>query len=29
VDHENYNVTLDAIPDNVAKSLAEDLEIIQ
>jgi hypothetical protein len=29
VDHENYSVTLDAIPDNVAKSLAEDLEIIQ
>ena len=29
VDHENYKVTLDAIPDNVAKSLAEDLEIIQ
>ena len=29
VDHENYNVTLDAIPDNVAKSLAEDLESIQ
>ena len=29
VDHENYSVTVDAIPDNVAKSLAEDLEIIQ
>jgi len=29
VDHENYSVTLDAIPDNVAASLANDLEIIQ
>jgi hypothetical protein len=29
VDHENYSVTIDAIPDNVAKSLADDLEIIQ
>ena len=29
VDHENYSVTLDPIPENVAKSLAEDLEIIQ
>ena len=29
VDHENYSVTLDAIPDNVAKSLANDLEVIQ
>jgi hypothetical protein len=29
VDHENYSLTLDAIPDNVAKSLADDLEIIQ
>lgn len=29
VEHENYSVTLDAIPDNVAKSLAKDLETIQ
>ena len=29
VEHEYYNVTLDAIPDNVAASLANDLEIIQ
>jgi hypothetical protein len=29
VDHENYSVTLDAIPDNVATSLAQDLESIQ
>jgi hypothetical protein len=29
VEHENYSVTLDAIPDNVAASLAEDLESIQ
>ncbi len=29
VDHENYSVTLDAIPENVAASLADDLEIIQ
>jgi hypothetical protein len=29
VDHENYSVTLDAIPGNVAASLANDLEIIQ
>ncbi len=29
VEHENYSVTLDAIPENVAASLAEDLESIQ
>jgi hypothetical protein len=29
VDHENYSVTLDPVPDNVAASLANDLEIIQ
>jgi len=29
VEHEYYNVTLDAIPDNVTASLANDLEIIQ
>lgn len=29
VEHENYSVTLEAIPDNVAASLANDLEIIQ
>jgi len=29
VEHESYSVTLDAIPDNVAASLANDLEIIQ
>jgi hypothetical protein len=29
VDHENYSVELDAIPDNVAASLAYDLETIQ
>jgi len=29
VDHENYSVTLDAIPDNLAASLAKDLETIQ
>jgi hypothetical protein len=29
VEHENYSVTLDAIPDNVAASLKEDLESIQ
>ena len=29
VEHENYNVTLDDIPGNVAASLASDLEIIQ
>jgi len=29
VDHENYNVTVDAIPANVAESLAQDLERIQ
>ena len=29
VEHEYYRVTLDAIPDNVAASLANDLEIIQ
>jgi hypothetical protein len=29
VEHENYTVTLDAIPDNVAASLAGDLESIQ
>ena len=29
VDHENYNVTLDHIPENVAASLAQDLESIQ
>ena len=29
VEHENYNVTVDAIPDNVAESLVEDLESIQ
>lgn len=29
VDHENYSVTLDPIPENVAASLANDLEIIQ
>ena len=29
VEHEYYSVTLDAIPDNVAASLANDLEIIQ
>jgi hypothetical protein len=29
VDHENYSVTLDPVPENVAASLANDLEIIQ
>ncbi len=29
VEHENYNVTVDAIPTNVAESLAQDLERIQ
>jgi hypothetical protein len=29
VDHENYSVTLDPIPENVAASLANDLEVIQ
>jgi hypothetical protein len=29
VDHENYSLELDAIPDNVAASLAYDLETIQ
>ena len=29
VEHENYNVTLDAIPDNVADSLSKDLQSIQ
>lgn len=29
VDHENYSVTLDPIPENVAASLAQDLESIQ
>ena len=29
VEHEYYSVTLDAIPGNVAASLANDLEIIQ
>jgi len=29
VDHENYNITVDAIADNVAISLASDLESIQ
>ncbi len=29
VEHENYSVTLDAITDNVAASLANDLESIQ
>lgn len=29
VEHENYTLTLEAIPDNVAASLATDLEIIQ
>lgn len=29
VEHENYNVTVDAIPANVAESLAQDLERIQ
>ena len=29
VEHEHYSVTLDPIPDNVAASLANDLEIIQ
>ena len=29
VEHENYSVNVDAIPDNVAKSLAEDLHNIQ
>ena len=29
VEHEYYSVTLDDIPDNVAASLANDLEIIQ
>lgn len=29
VEHENYSVTIDAIPANVASSLTEDLESIQ
>lgn len=29
VEHENYSVNVDAIPDNIAKSLAEDLHNIQ
>ena len=29
VDHPNYNVTVDTIADNVARSLADDLESIQ
>ena len=29
VEHENYSITTDAIPDNVAESLAGDLESIQ
>ena len=29
VEHENYSLILEAIPDNVAASLANDLEIIQ
>jgi hypothetical protein len=29
VDHDNYSVTIDAIPGNVAASLANDLESIQ
>jgi hypothetical protein len=29
VEHEHYSITLDPIPDNVAASLANDLEIIQ
>ena len=29
VDHDNYSVTLDPVPDNVAASLANDLETIQ
>jgi hypothetical protein len=29
VEHENYNVTVETIADNVAASLASDLEIIQ
>jgi hypothetical protein len=29
VDHDNYSVTIDAIPGNVATSLANDLESIQ
>lgn len=29
VDHENYSVTLDPVPENVAASLVNDLEIIQ
>ena len=29
VDHENYSVTLDPVPDNVTASLAQDLESIQ
>jgi hypothetical protein len=29
VDHDNYSVTIDAIPENVAASLANDLESIQ
>ncbi len=29
VDHDNYHVQVDAIPENIASSLAEDLESIQ
>jgi hypothetical protein len=29
VEHENYSVTIDEIPANVASSLTEDLESIQ
>ena len=29
VEHENYSISVDAIPDNVAESLAKDLENIQ
>jgi len=29
VDHENYSITVDAIADNIATSLASDLESIQ
>jgi hypothetical protein len=29
VDHQNYNVSVAPIADNVARSLADDLEIIQ
>ena len=29
VEHENYSVTVDAIPGNVAESLAQDLQSIQ